>query len=145
MASSGPLLLTAIEKVTVSPSAGIADPLVSVLTVTKSANPAATPLLFPSEPSSESLRGFVSTSSALTLASLVNVPGPLMVPVTVIVTSFAGEPTGIEAIVQGKAVHPPPVTEVIVIFEGVSVITTLFAVSAPKLLTTISQETVSPV
>ena len=61
----------------------------------------------------------------------VNTPADTIIPDTVIVTSFAA-PEAILPIVHGNAVQPPPVTLVIPMFVGVSVMTTLFAVSGPE-------------
>ena len=65
-----------------------------------------------------------------------NAPGLSIVAVTIIVTSFAGEPAAILDIVQGKVVQPPA-TLVMVKLEGESVTETFVAVSVPKLLITI--------
>ena len=86
---------------------------------------------------SKSLVAFGSSSSALTPDELSKAPTALIVACTVIVTSLAGLPLAILPIVHGKEVHPPPLTEVIVKFVGVSVTTTLFAVSGPTLETII--------
>ena len=129
---------------TVSPSAGVLSPVARVLTVTKFASPTEVPLLFPSLPSSVSLAGLLSTWSADTATMLVNAPGPSIVPVTMIVTSLKGVLAVIVPKLQGKVTQPPPVIFVIVTFVGVSVTNTFVAVSVPKFLTTIFQETVSP-
>ena len=136
VASSGPLFVTEIVNVTTSVSAGVAFPLDNIFTVCKSVTPTAVPPLLPSVPSSVSLAGLPSFSSALTEAVLLNAPGPSMVAVTVIVTSLAGLPAAMLGMVQGKPVQPPPLTLVIVRLLGVSATTTLFAVSGPSLDTT---------
>ncbi len=137
-AVSGPLLVTVIVNVTISVSAGVGFPLVSVFTVTRSARPVATPLLFPSAPLSVLFVVLESISSAETVASLVKAPGPSIVAVTVSVIEapFANTPK----LQPGKPRQPapPPATETIVRFVGVSVTTTLLAVSGPLLVTTIS-------
>ncbi len=85
---------------------------------------------------SVSFAALLSVSSALTEAALSNAPPPSMVAVTVMVTSLAGVPDAILGMVHGKPVHPPPLTVCIVKLVGVSLTTTLLAVSGPALLTT---------
>ena len=102
-----------------------------------SATPAAVPSLLPSVPSSILFATIGSVSSAATLAVFEKAPTASIVAITVMVTSLAGLPLAIFPIVHGKEVHPPPLTDVIVKFVGVSVTTTLFAVSGPTLETII--------
>ena len=65
-----------------------------------------------------------------------------MVASTVIVT--AGSPLAKLGIVQGNAVHPPPVTLIMVRLSGVSVTTMFVAVLGPVLLIESVYSTVSP-
>src|SRR2546429_342085 len=64
------------------------------------------------------LDGLVSVSVAETVAVLSKEPGALIVAVTLTVT-FA--PAEMVAMLQGRAAQPPPLTLVMVRFEGVSV------------------------
>src|SRR5258706_440483 len=73
-----------------------------------------------------------SLSVAATVALLLNAPGALIEAVTVMV-AFA--PEARLAMVQGRAAHPPPVTLVMVRFDGVSVTCTFVAVDGPALAT----------
>src|SRR6185369_15578465 len=69
---------------------------------------------------------------AVTVAELSKAPAALIVAVTVIV-AFA--PLASEAMVQGSATQPPPLTLVMVRFVGVSVTCTFVAVDGPPLAT----------
>src|SRR5947207_620409 len=101
----------------------------SVLTIETSAEAAAVP---PLPVLSVLLPGTGSVSSPVAVALLSNAPGALIVAVTVIV---ALAPLIIEAMVHGRAAQPPPVTLVMVRFDGVSVICTFVAVDGPLFVT----------
>src|SRR5439155_1200206 len=77
------------------------------------------------------LPGTGSDSVPFALALLSNAPAAVIVAVTVIVV-FA--PAASVAIVHGSAAQPPPLTFVIVMFDGVSVTWMLVAGDRPALL-----------
>ena len=74
-----------------------------------------------------------SVSSAETELTLSKLPTPLIVVITVMVSLL---PLDKDGIVHGKAEQLVELTDVMVKFEGVSVTTTLLAVSGPLLVTT---------
>ena len=76
---------------------------------------------------------FGSFSAAVAVALLSNAPVVVIVAVTLIV-AFA--PLARLAIVQGSAAHPPPLTLVMLRFDGVSVTWMFVAVDGPLLATT---------
>src|SRR5687768_4181486 len=96
--------------------------VVSVFTIDTSADG---PVLPPLPVLSVLSVGSGSGSVAETVAVLSNAPSASMVAVTVIVISA---PEASEAIVHGSATQPPPLTLVVVRFDGVSVTWTFVAV-----------------
>src|SRR5437763_666072 len=78
------------------------------------------------------LARFGSNSFAETVEVLSNEPAALMVAVTLMVT-FAHEARRV--MVKGGAAQPPPLTFVMVMFDGVSVTCTFVAVDGPALAT----------
>src|ERR1019366_7478798 len=128
VAVEGPALAT--TSVYVMLSATVNGPEVtSVFTSDTSTDAAAVP---PLPVPSKLLVSFGSGSLAEELALLSNAPTALIVAVTVMV-AFA--PTPRLPSVHGSAEHPPPVTLVIVMFVGESVICTLVAIDGPALET----------
>src|SRR5258706_10563 len=103
--------------------------VVSVLTTDTSADAAAGP---PLPMLSMLLVTFGSGSFAETVALLSKEPAALIVAVTLMVT-FA--PEARLAIVHGSAAQPPPLTFVMLRFDGVSVTCTFVAVDGPAFAT----------
>src|SRR5436309_15473560 len=100
--------------------------IVSVLTIETSAEAAAVP---PLPVLSVLLAGTGSGSVAETVALLSNDPAAVIVAVTLMV-AFA--PEARLAIVHGSAAQPPPLTFVMLRFDGVSVTCTFVAVSGEE-------------
>src|SRR5258706_104733 len=103
--------------------------VVSVLTTETSADKVAVP---PLPVLSVLFARFGSNSVAETVDVLSNAPAALIVAVTLMVT-FA--PEARLAMVHGSAAQPPPLTFVMVMFDGVSVTCTFVAVDGPALAT----------
>src|SRR5581483_3701255 len=103
--------------------------VVNVLTIETSATGDALP---PLPVLSVLFAGLGSGSAAATVELLSKAPGALIVAVTVIVVLAPLERL---AMVQGSAEQPPPLTLVIVRFDGVSVTWMLVAVDGPALAT----------
>src|SRR5687767_15101496 len=120
-----------------SPPFGAACSTVS-RTPSPSVSPEATPAVPPLPVLSVLLEGSLSMSLArcVAVALLSNAPAALMVATTVIVRFDAGVGVRPGTSVQGKAVHPAPLTLVMVRFVGVSVTSTNNATPGPVLETT---------
>ena len=104
--------------------------MLSVLLIETSALPTAVPPL----PALSVLSPvFGSNSVAVAVAVLSNAPVAVIVAVTLMV-AFA--PFARVAMVQGSAAHPPPLTLVMLRFDGVSVTWMFVAVDGPALATT---------
>jgi hypothetical protein len=78
------------------------------------------------------LARFGSVSAGRAVALLSNAPAATIVAVTLMVTPG---PTGRLGMVHGSATQPPPLTPVMVRFDGVSVTCTFVAVEGPRLVT----------
>src|SRR2546423_575322 len=104
--------------------------VISVFTMDRSADAAAVP---PLPMLSVLLVTFGSGSLAGTFAVLSKEPAAVIAWVTVMVQF---EPTPRLAIVHGSAVQPPPLTLVMLRFEGVSVTCAFVAIDGPALATT---------